>query len=56
MKRIGLLEIGKKNLQIHLLNNDNYRLSIGKAGSDYVQREWRWDLVKDAFSSLLKGN
>ena len=41
---------------IYLLNNDNYRLSIGKAGSDYVQREWRWDLVKDAFSSLLKGN
>ena len=41
---------------IYLLNNDNYRLSIGKAGRDYVQREWRWDLVKDAFSSLLKGN
>lgn len=41
---------------IYLLNNDNYRLSIGKRDSDYVQREWRWDLVKDAFSSLLKCN
>ena len=42
------------NRVVSLLNNRNLSIETGKKASEYIQKEWTWEVAKNALKSIVK--